>query len=420
MIYKKYKSGAFNIYTIKTDKFKNCQIEIMFRDQLKKDEITKRIMLCDLLCESSFDYSNSKEFYKVKENLYNTLLYSSTTRIGESITSNFVIDFIDPNYADDNFLESIITLLCNTIQKPNVKDNAFDKKSFTTVYNQIKTAMELDNEKSANYAVKQMLKNMDAKAPACININGYVNDLKKITPENLYDYHQEFINHNYCDIFVIGNLDMDRVVSLINKHFNIKTIKNHPLNISYEPKKRMMIKSAKDVTKFKQSILVVGCNVSNLTEKEKNITMFLYNSILGLNSIGSKLGNNLRQKNSLCYSVSSFYQKYDNMLIIRTAFKENNYNLAVKLIKKSINEMKKGLISDEEFNNAKSSIILGLTLSKDDPSELINNYIMQELDNLPNLDDRIKMFKNVTKQEVIDVAKKIKINTIYLLSVGGE
>lgn len=420
MIYKEYKNGAFNIYTIKTDKFRNCQIEIMFRDKIKKEDITKRIFLCDLLCDSSYDYQDQKSFYKQKEFLYNTLLFSTTTRVGEIVYSDFTMNFIDPKYANNDFLEKVIELLCNTIQKPNIKNNVFNKKSFDNVYKQIQTAIEIDKENSAKYSVNQMLKNMDKQAPSCIKMNGYLEDLEKITPRNLYEYYQKFINHNYCDIFIIGDLDLDKSVRLINKYLNIKTIKNHQLNLSYNPKKRTIVKKVKEETKFKQSILVVGCNLLNLTKREKDAVMFIYNSILGSGSIDSKLGDNLRQKNSLCYNVGSYYQKYDNMIIIRTAFNEKNYNLAVKLIKKSLNEMKKGIISDDEFNNAKLSIVLGLTLAKDDQAELLSNYVMHQIDNIPLLDDRIKLFKSVAKKEVIEVAKKVKINTIYLLSVGGD
>lgn len=420
MIYKKFKSGAFNVHTIKTDKFRNCQIEVMFRDKINKEDITKRIMLCDILCESSNEYKDSKSFHKQKELLYNTLFYSTTTRVGQLVYSNFIINFIDPKYADNNFLEKIIELLCNTIQKPNIKDEKFDKKSFEKVFKQIEDNVLIDKENPSKYSVYQMIKNMDKESPACIKINGYLKDLKKINPKNLYEYYQEFISHNYCDIFIIGNLDMEKVVKLINNFFNIKTIKNHKLDMSYIPKKRLIPKKLIEKTKFNQSILVVGCNLQELTKKEKDVTMFLYNAILGSGSIDSKLGDNLRQQNSLCYNVGSFYQKYDNILIIRTAFNESNYNLAVKLIKKSLTDMKKGDITDDEFNNAKLAIIQGLTLAKDDQSQLLSNYIMNQVDKIPLLDDRIEIFKSIRKEEVIEVARKVKLNTIYLLSVGGE
>ena len=40
MEYKMYDCKTYRIHTIKTDKFKNCSMEIMFRNELVKEEIT--------------------------------------------------------------------------------------------------------------------------------------------------------------------------------------------------------------------------------------------------------------------------------------------------------------------------------------------------------------------------------------------
>ena len=36
MIYKTYNNKTYNIYTIKTDKFKTCHMEIVFRNNINK------------------------------------------------------------------------------------------------------------------------------------------------------------------------------------------------------------------------------------------------------------------------------------------------------------------------------------------------------------------------------------------------
>ena len=35
MIYKVYKNNTYNIYTVKTDKFKTCHMEIVFRNNIE-------------------------------------------------------------------------------------------------------------------------------------------------------------------------------------------------------------------------------------------------------------------------------------------------------------------------------------------------------------------------------------------------
>mgnify|MGYP006335568707 FL=1 len=54
-------------------------------------------------------------------------------------------------------------------------------------------------------------------------------------------------------------------------------------------------------------------------------------------------------------------------------------------------------------------------MGEDTQGGIVNNYLFNYLDNLPLYEERVKEFKTVTKEEVINVAKRIKLNTIYLL-----
>jgi len=56
MVYKLHKNGSFNIHTIKTDRFKNIQMEILFRNNLDEKNVHKRVVLFDTLMASSKEY----------------------------------------------------------------------------------------------------------------------------------------------------------------------------------------------------------------------------------------------------------------------------------------------------------------------------------------------------------------------------
>lgn len=50
MVFKDYKMKGYTLHTIKTDKFKMCHVEVIFRNNVVKEEITKRNLLFDMLC----------------------------------------------------------------------------------------------------------------------------------------------------------------------------------------------------------------------------------------------------------------------------------------------------------------------------------------------------------------------------------
>ena len=90
-------------------------------------------------------------------------------------------------------------------------------------------------------------------------------------------------------------------------------------------------------------------------------------------------------------------------------------DLCIELVNKAMKEMQDGEFTDLELDNAIKTAISSLKMGEDTQGGIVNNYLFNYLDNLPLYDERVKEIKKVTKEDVIEVAKKIKLNTIYLL-----
>ena len=419
MEYKEYKLANYNIYTIKSDKFKNCHLEVIFRKKIVKEELTKDALLCDILMHSSKEYPTGRDLSIAFEELYATSIYGITSKVGSALFTNFCIDFLHPKYTEKELPKKALKLLFEMINNPNIKENSFDIDNFNIIKNNLRATILAQKENVVGYAIRRMLENLDKDSPTSYSIDGYLEDLDIITPQNLYEHYQDFIANSLCDIFLIGDLDMDKIVSTIKTLFKRPKV-TKKINLFAHNKTSNKALIVKEKENFSQANLVIGCNTSALTEKEKNTILPLYNVILGSGSLENKLAKYLRSDNSLCYQTNSIYQKFDELLIIYAGIEESSYNLAVKLIKKALKEMEEGTISEEELESAKLLVISSLEMAYDNASTLINNYVFNIYDNLPPLDKRIEAVKNVTKEEVVNVSKKVKLNTIFLLSPGGE
>mgnify|MGYP003293886788 CR=1 FL=1 len=148
MKYKVYNCNSYRIHTIKTDKFKNCSMEIMFRNRLIKDEITANNMLVDMLMHSSKKFPKRRDVAIELENLYSASLRGFSTRIGNSVLLSFVLDFLNPKYCEDGYLNDVLAMPFEMLLNPNVGDNEeFDQRSFNIIKNRIKSDIESLKEK---------------------------------------------------------------------------------------------------------------------------------------------------------------------------------------------------------------------------------------------------------------------------------
>lgn len=414
MIYKFHKNGSYNIHTIKTDKFKTIKMEIIFRNNIDKSSIARRTLLFELLMENSHDYQTKRDLILKLEELYNATCYSVSSRVGNQIVSSVSMDFLNPNLTNDDYLEEAISLPFSLIFNPNTIDNEFNDETLETIKNRMKSELASIKEDPRRLSLFNALNKMDSSSISSTNIIGSEEEIDSITESNLYDEYTKVLEHDYIDIFIIGDIDENKCIDLINKHAKFNTIKNHELNLFVDNKVRSKTNKVNETIDLSQSQIVYIYNTVNLTEYERKYAMQIYNMILGGGSLETKLYQNLRGKNSLCYNISSIYNKYDNLMLVSTAVDADNIDKAKRLIELSVDEMIKN-VTEEELNRAISSCIASINLSIDDEGRIIDNYLFSYMAELDSIDERIANYKKVSIESVCKVAKKIKLNTIYVL-----
>lgn len=416
MKYKTYNCNSFNVHTIKTDKFKTSHVEVIFRDIANKDEMGAYSFLADMLSQSSKTYPRKKDLITRFEELYKIIVYATTLRVGNVLDFHVSLDFINPDYINDkNYVEEVIKTLFDIIENPNVTNDEFDLKTFNIVKERLKREINSLKENPMKQSIKEAFKAMNADTPTSYELLGNLESLEKITPSSLYKTYKNLRKNFKVDIFLIGNLEMDDTVSLIKKYFKNRYIIENKLDLMVDNKeiKRLVVKSmASDNV---QANLVMIFNLKKLTEIEKNITFNVFNYLYGSGGLTSKLYQSIREKNSLCYAISSMYLKYDKLLLVHISLEQTNVKKATSLVKKELKNMQVGNFTEEELKDAINNMIVSLDMAQDNNVSIINNYVFHVFDNLPMPEERVEMFKNIKKEDVINVAKKVKLNTVFTL-----
>ena len=416
MEYKKFEYPSFNLYTIKTNRFKTCQMEIIFKDEARREDVMLKTFLSDLMSDCSEKYHTRKDVARYLEELYQASFYGLTNKTGNLILTSFVLNFLNPKYAQEkDYLEKVLELPFEMILHPAIRAGDFDIRNFNIVKNRLHDEILSVKENINRVSLKQALSKLDKNSPSSFGVLGTVEELEEVTPKKLAEAYQDLI-HSNCDIFIIGDLDMEEVANLIFKYFKNSVVKTKELpNLYVFNKPLKKVQKIKEKSHFLETNLVQIYSLENLTEKERVTTFQFYNYLLGGGGLNTKLYQLLRERNSLCYGVKSMYLKYDNLLVIQTSVSKKDVIKAERLIKQAFREMKMGEFSDTELENAKESFIFSLNLSLDNQAGILNNYVFHVLDKLPLIEERIKMIQDVKKEEIVLLANKIKMNLSFVL-----
>ena len=414
MEYIKKQLGSYNLHLIKTNKFKTITVKINFRSPIVKDEITIRNVLCDIFTQSSKNYKNKRELTIKTQDLYSASLSTSTNRIGNYTNMNFFLNVLNDKYTEKDNFKKAVDFFTEIIFNPDVTNNKFNKEKLEIVKEDNKKMLLSLKEDTSHYSVIRMLENLD-NSPISYRSVGYLEDLEKINEKNLYNYYKKMLKTDLVDIFVIGDIDIDDTIELIRSKIKLRVLKKKRVPyIIKEEKPRTKKQVIKEKVNTTQSKLAIGCRINNISEYERNYPLTIFNIILG-GSSDSKLFKEVREKNSLCYTINSVPNKFDNIILIRAGIDKENYSKTITLIEKVLNDIKKGKISEQEIKVAKEYYNTSLDSIEESQISIINDYFMKEMLNTDTIEEKRKNINKVTKEEIIKVAKKIKLDTIFLL-----
>ena len=95
MNYELINMGAYNLHLIKTSRFKTITVEVDFRREIQREDITKRAILKEVLLNSNKSFKTERELILESENLYDLKLVASSARMGNYTNISFKTRFLE-------------------------------------------------------------------------------------------------------------------------------------------------------------------------------------------------------------------------------------------------------------------------------------------------------------------------------------
>lgn len=417
---KELKKGI-TAHVIKTNKFKTDLIAVFLTTKLTREDVTKNAMIPMILRKGSKKLQSMEEINKELEEMYGAGFDCGVDKTGDNQVLKFYLETIDDKYLPqgENVLEKGINTLLDIVFNPKLENNAFNKEYIKTEKDKLKIIIEGKKDNKALYANLRCQEEMYKNTPFGLYKYGYIEDIKDIDEKNLYNYYKKLVSECKIDIFVSGNVDEEVIIDNINKNQNIENLnEREPIynkkNMPFEKHKEREIVEKLDVT---QGNLVLGLSIDKNSENDKNekYIAIVYNAILG-GSATSKMFQIVREKYSLAYTASSNYLRHKNCIFIKCGIEIDNYEKTLNLIREQIQDMKNGNFTEENIDSAKLGITSIVRLIPEEQDTEMTYYLGQSIaEHKMTFEEYEESVNKVTKEEIIEFASKVSIDTIFFL-----
>lgn len=395
------------IKKIETKKFKTNVYALYLTIPLTKENVTYNALIPTVLKRGCEKYNNQLEISKKLEEMYDATFGIGITKVGNNEVLKFYLESLNNNYLPNNedLSKTSIEMLLNIVMKPYLVNGKFDDDYVEQEKENLKKVIESRKDNKDTYATNRLLEEMFKEEPYGLYKFGNIDEIDNITSEKLYEKYKELIKNSEKYLYIVGDVKNLNIESYNIDEKEITISKEFPVKIS---EKENIVKEQMDVTQGK---LVIGLNTPN----NKQEVIALYNTILGKGA-NSKLFLNVREKEGLAYSAGSTYLKRNNAIIISTGIEVSKYNKVVEVIKNQLKDMEDGNITEKEMKDAKQFINAGLNLINESSENMIEYRFDKDLYNEEmDIEKYRKKIEEIKKEDIVKVAKQIKIDTIYFL-----
>ena len=403
-----------------TDKFKTCRININMAMPLDS-KVSARAILPFILQRRCAKYPDFITLSRVLDELYGASVSAGVFKRGEAQVISFNLTAIDDRFALDGDTVALecIELLAEMIFNPLVDGESFPADIVEQEKRLLIEAIENEMNDKRRYALIRCEEIMFKDEAYGINLLGKVSEVTALTPEEIYLAWRELLSSATIQITMVGSMDVEPVAKLLTERFG--SIERNPVEIKTE-----FISDAGqpeyvcEEMPIKQGKLVMGFRTAIADEDDNILPTRIAVDIFGGGTY-SKLFTVVREKMSLCYYCSAAFFSSKGIVMVQSGIEDINEEKAKNEIVHQLSLVADGDFSDDTFDSSIKSITDSVISNNDTPETICAWYSSQLLrDTLKTPEEYAEEIRSVQKSDVIDAAKTICLDTVYMLKSNGE
>ncbi len=372
------KPESFNVAigNIKTNIF-----GMAFINTVTRDNVIRSAILSEIFLNSSKLFKTPVEINRRLNRMRGAVYNAGVCRKGDSLCLTVTLETLKSVTENEAraFLDDIIF-------KPLVDGDAFETNIFNKAADTVRKRILSYKDDKKIYAAQRCLEEMFDHKGYGIPDDGYIEDIDKVDAEGLYRYYGKLISSVNIDKGIVGEKPFERASVCSD------------------------IKDIAENMGAAQGRLCMGY----CAEEADETALFVLNEIIGGNA-GSKLFNEVREKENLCYYVNSSVHRFKNIIIVQAGIDKKARDKTEAIIESSIEELKKG-ITKEDIDKAKTAVKNIYLHKADDPYGRVDEMLDIALygKNMA-IDNRIQMLESVDMEDVLKALDSLELKTKYFL-----
>ena len=421
-----YESATVNrmrLHVLPTDQFKTFAISVYVGQPLAERTVTTYALIPFVLRRGTERFPETKRFREHLDDLYGAGFGFDIYKRGDYQIVQFRMDIIHDEFVSESrsLLAQALQFLGEALTKPALENGAFRAKYVEDEKLTLRKRIEAIVNDKIRYAAERCIEEMCRDEPYRLHPLGAIPDLEPLTPQRLYAAYEQWLATAPIDIYIVGRTTLEEAAQYVERYFRWPRQQCPEYRGAEKRAAGAQVRTVVERLEVSQGKLNMGLRANVTYADALYPAALMYNGILG-GYPHSKLFVNVREKASLAYYASSRLDGHKGILTIQSGIEIANFDKASDIIRRQLDAMTQGDISELELNQTRAMLTNQLTEIGDSAFEMIafdfNGILSGKQRTIPEL---IAEVKQTGPEDIRAVANQVQLDTIYFLrDLKGE
>lgn len=411
--------AGVHLTEIPADKFKRCRITVNFMVKGVRDEATVLALLPMVMGRGFAACPDMTKLSMRLAQLYGASLATDSYTQGANRIVSFAISGIKDAYAPggEQLTKEYLSLLCETIFRPDIKDDAFDAEAVEVEKNKLRELCESEINDKKIYCMKQARRRFFGDSPAGLERYGYPEEIAAITEKQLCEAWKKLLREAEVEIFVMGTDAVQVEDTLCAELKKIDRCPQETYSMSAAaPREPAYYTEGIDAVQGKVCMLFTAGEVIPVEELPvMRMTAALFGGVPT-----SRLFMNVREKQSLCYYCSAGYTQINGIMMVNSGVEFDKAEKLTAAVLKEWNCMKEEPVTQKEMDDTRRQLQCAMHAVNDSMSALDNWYSSEvSRGTLITPEEAARQLEQVTAEDVKACMQRFTLSLVYTLTKEG-
>ena len=404
---------------VRDPKFKHNRLTLCFVMPLIRETASENAVVPFILRKACRELPDMSALNIRLEELYGASLSADVTKHGLYQLLELSIHGLDNRYAlnGEDITRECAALLCSVALDPLLDASGLFKEADVALERQyvIDTIESLINEKRG-YALARCTQFMCEGEPVAVRKYGYTELAGKITPASATAAYRRMLKTAAVEIIFTGSGESSEARELFREKF--AGLERASFGYEQAALRETAEKATEHVERMElsQAKLVLGMRTGEINTRRQIRAARVFAALFGGTPF-SKLFLNVREKLSLCYYCAARFDAATKLLYVDSGIEAEYKEKAQAEIMAQLKAIREGDFSDKELRETKLLMYNSLRSAKDSLSSIEGWYLARILlgqEESPGED--IEALAEITREEVMEAAAKVTLDTVYFLT----